>query len=317
MADYLVIVESPSKAKNIGRFLGSRYKVDACVGHLRDLPSTRLAIDIDNGFAPQYVNIRGKSDIIKMLKDDASKAKKVFIATDPDREGEAIAWHLEYLLGIGSDTVCRVTFHEITKNVVQESIKEPRTVDLNLVDAYQARRVLDRLVGYQISPVLWRKVNKGLSAGRVQSVVLRLICDREAEIEAFDPKEYWTVEAELSKQGEHKKAHDKFKAKYYGSADGRKKNLGNKEAADKVLEDVSGKDFEVKNVKTSRKKKSPAPPFITSTLQQEASRRLNFPSAKTMSVVQSLYEGVAVDASGGTGLVTYIRTDSTRISEEA
>ena len=317
MADYLVIVESPSKAKNIGRFLGSKYKVDACVGHLRDLPATKLAIDIENGFAPQYVNIRGKNDIIKALKDDAAKAKKVLIATDPDREGEAIAWHLEYILGIANDSVCRVTFHEITKNVVQESVKEPRTVDLNLVDAYQARRVLDRLVGYQISPVLWRKVKKGLSAGRVQSVVLRLICDREAEIEAFKPKEYWTVEAELSKRSEHKKASDKFKAKYFGSADGKKKNLTNKDAADKVLEDIKDGEFEVKTVKTTKKKKSPAPPFITSTLQQEASRRLNFPSAKTMSVVQSLYEGVAVDSSGGTGLVTYIRTDSTRISDEA
>ena len=317
MADYLVIVESPSKAKNIGRFLGSKYKVDACVGHLRDLPATKLAIDIDGGFTPQYVNIRGKADIIKMLKEDAAAAKKVLIATDPDREGEAIAWHLEYLLGIDNASVCRVTFHEITKNVVQESVKEPRAVDLNLVDAYQARRVLDRLVGYQISPVLWRKVKKGLSAGRVQSVVLRLICDREAEIEAFVPKEYWSIEAELSKQTEPKKDSDRFKARYYGGLDGKKKNIANKEAADKVLEDVRNADFEVRSVKTTKKKKSPAPPFITSTLQQEASRRLNFPSAKTMSVVQSLYEGVSVDASGGTGLVTYIRTDSTRISDEA
>ncbi len=315
MADYLVIVESPSKAKNIGRFLGSDYKVDACVGHLRDLPEKKLAIDIENGFAPQYANIRGKSDIIKMLKDDASKAKTVLIATDPDREGEAIAWHIEYLLGIENERICRVTFQEITKNVVQKAVKEPRAVDLNLVDAYQARRVLDRLVGYEISPVLWRKVKKGLSAGRVQSVVLRLICDREEEIEKFKPKEYWSVDAELSKTGDAKDG--KFIAKYYGTPDGKKKSIDSKEAADKVLEDVNQKDFTVLSVKNTKKKKSPAPPFITSTLQQEASRRLNFPSAKTMSVVQSLYEGVAVDASGGTGLVTYIRTDSTRVAEEA
>ncbi len=317
MADYLVIVESPSKAKNIGRFLGSRYKVDACVGHLRDLPASKLSIDIDNGFEPQYANIRGKSDIIKMLRDDAGAAKKVLIATDPDREGEAIAWHLEYLLGIDNAQVCRVTFQEITKKVVQESVKTPRTVDLNLVNAYQARRVLDRLVGYEISPVLWRKVKKGLSAGRVQSVVLRLICDREAEIDAFKPKEYWNVTAKLSKITDAPKASDRFEAKYYGGADGKKKNLASKADADKVLEDVKNGTFTVKSVKNTSKKRPPAPPFITSTLQQEASRRLNFPSAKTMSVVQSLYEGVAVDASGATGLVTYIRTDSTRVSEEA
>ena len=315
MADCLVIVESPSKAKNIGRFLGKNYKVDACVGHLRDLPEKKLAIDIENDFAPQYANIKGKSDVIKMLKDDAAAAKKVLIATDPDREGEAIAWHIEYLLGIENDRVCRVTFHEITKNVVQKAVEEPRAVDLNLVDAYQARRVLDRLVGYEISPVLWRKVKKGLSAGRVQSVVLRLICDREEEIENFKPKEYWTVDAELSKTVEGKEA--RFVAKYYGTPDGKKKNLDNKEAADKVLIDVNEKDFTVVSVKNSKKKKAPAPPFITSTLQQEASRRLNFPSSKTMSVVQSLYEGVAVDESGGTGLVTYIRTDSTRVADEA
>jgi len=314
MSDYLVIVESPSKAKNIGRFLGSKYKVEACVGHLRDLPQSKLAIDIENGFEPQYVNIKGKGSIIKQLREDAQAAKKVLIATDPDREGEAIAWHLEYLLGIDNAAECRVTFQEITERVVKESVKEPRTVDLNLVDAYQARRVLDRLVGYQISPVLWRKVKKGLSAGRVQSVVLRLVCDREKEIENFKPKEFWNIDAVLQKQDDDKA---QFTARYYGTAEGKKKSVTDEAGALKVIADVQNKPFAIKTIKKTEKHKSPAPPFITSTLQQEASRRLNFPSAKTMQVVQSLYEGVAVEASGATGLVTYIRTDSTRISDEA
>lgn len=312
MADYLVIVESPAKAKTIGRFLGSKYKVEASVGHLRDLPVSKLAIDIENDFKPQYTNIRGKSDLIKTLKKAAKEAKKVFLATDPDREGEAISWHLQYLLDIDSDAVCRVTYNEITKKAVTEAIKNPRTINMGLVDAYQARRVLDRIVGYQISPVLWKKVKKGLSAGRVQSVVTRLICDREDEIDAFEAKEYWTIAAELQKQGKS----TSFIAKFYGNSKG-KIALKNKEDADKVLAGLEDAVYRVIDIRMQEKKKSPAPPFITSTLQQEASRKLGFSVSKTMSVVQSLYEGVNVGASGITGLVTYIRTDSVRISDEA
>ncbi len=312
MADYLVIVESPAKAKTIGRFLGSKYKVEASVGHLRDLPVSKLAIDIENDFKPQYTNIRGKSDLIKTLKKAAKEAKKVFLATDPDREGEAISWHLQYLLDIDSNAVCRVTYNEITKKAVTEAIKNPRTINMGLVDAYQARRVLDRIVGYQISPVLWKKVKKGLSAGRVQSVVTRLICDREDEIDAFEAKEYWTIAAELQKQGKS----TSFIAKFYGNSKG-KIALKNKEDADKVLAGLEDAVYRVIDIRMQEKKKSPAPPFITSTLQQEASRKLGFSVSKTMSVVQSLYEGVNVGASGITGLVTYIRTDSVRISDEA
>lgn len=312
MADYLVIVESPAKAKTIGRFLGSKYKVEASVGHLRDLPVSKLAIDIEHDFKPQYTNIRGKSDLIKTLKKAAKESKKVFLATDPDREGEAISWHLEHLLDIDTDEICRVTFHEITKKAVSEAFRNPRAVDMGLVDAYQARRVLDRIVGYQISPVLWKKVKKGLSAGRVQSVVTRLICDREDEIEAFDPKEYWTIGAELNKQGKT----TTFVAKFHGDAK-KKISLKNKEDADKVLAELEGAVYQIHDIRMQEKKKSPAPPFITSTLQQEASRKLGFSVSKTMSVVQSLYEGVNVGPSGITGLVTYIRTDSVRISDEA
>ncbi len=305
MADYLVIVESPTKAKTIGRFLGSKYKVEASVGHLRDLPVSKLAIDIDNDFKPQYTNIRGKSDLIKTLKKAAKESKKVFLATDPDREGEAISWHLAHLLEIDPNTVCRVTYNEITKKAVTEAIKNPRTVDMGLVDAYQARRVLDRIVGYQISPVLWKKVKKGLSAGRVQSVVARMICDREDEIEAFEPKEYWTIAAELQKQGKAAS----FVAKFHGNSKG-KIALKNKEDADKVLAGLEGAVYRVRDIRMQEKKKSPAPPFITSTLQQEASRKLGFSVSKTMSVVQSLYEGVNVGASGITGLVNVAYNES-------
>lgn len=318
MSDYLVIIESPTKAKTIGKFLGKKYKVDASTGHLRDLPVSKLGIDIENNFAPQYMNIRGKGDMIKALKKDAKDAEKVFLATDPDREGEAIAWHLSKILGIDENEICRVTFNEITKNAVLEGFKSPRKIDIELVDSYQARRVLDRLVGYSISPVLWKKVKKGLSGGRVQSVATRLICDREDEIEAFVPQEYWTITADLSKDTGKDKItkSNHFSAKYYGE-NGKKTALNTKEDADKVYNDVIDKDFIVSSVKMSEKRKSPAPPFITSTLQQEASRKLGFTASKTMSVVQSLYEGVNVGASGATGLVTYIRTDSTRISDEA
>ncbi len=323
MSEYLVIVESPYKAKTIGGFLGKKYKVEASAGHLRDLPSSRLAIDIEHDFTPQYMNIRGKGDLIKSLKKEAKNADKVILATDPDREGEAISWHLANILGIDENEVCRVTFNEITKKAVLEGFKSPRKIDIDLVDAYQARRVLDRLVGYSISPVLWKKVKKGLSAGRVQSVAARLVCDREDEIEAFVPEEYWSLTAELCKRDENgaRSAKNKFKARYYGEYDENgqpeKHTVPDKEEADRIYGETEGKPFKVHSVKTYDKKRTPAPPFITSTLQQEASRKLNFQPSKTMSVVQSLYEGVSVGKGGTTGLVTYIRTDSTRISDEA
>lgn len=318
MSEYLVIVESPAKAKTIGRFLGKKYKVEASAGHLRDLPVSKMAIDIENNFAPQYMNIRGKGDIIKALKKEAKEASKVFLATDPDREGEAISWHLAQILGIDEKSICRVTFNEITKNAVTEAFKSPRAIDAELVDAYQARRVLDRLVGYSISPVLWKKVKKGLSAGRVQSVATRLVCDREDEIEAFIPQEYWTISVDLRKNTGKEKISkaDCFVAKYYGE-NGKKNQIKDKDSADKIYNDILNKDFIVSSVKRTEKKRSPAPPFITSTLQQEASRKLGFSASKTMSVVQGLYEGVNVGKGGPTGLVTYIRTDSTRISDEA
>ncbi|MBR3920199.1 MAG: type I DNA topoisomerase [Clostridia bacterium] len=318
MSEYLVIVESPAKAKTIGRFLGKKYKVEASAGHLRDLPVSKMAIDIENNFAPQYMNIRGKGDLIKSLKKEAKEASKVFLATDPDREGEAISWHLAQILGIDEKSICRVTFNEITKNAVTEAFKSPRAIDAELVDAYQARRVLDRLVGYSISPVLWKKVKKGLSAGRVQSVATRLVCDREDEIEAFIPQEYWTISVDLRKNTGKEKISkaDCFVAKYYGE-NGKKNQIKDKDSADKIYNDILNKDFIVSSVKRTEKKRSPAPPFITSTLQQEASRKLGFSASKTMSVVQGLYEGVNVGKGGPTGLVTYIRTDSTRISDEA
>lgn len=317
MSDYLVIVESPTKAKTIGKFLGKKYQVMASVGHLRDLPKSRIAVDIEHDFAPQYTNIRGKADLIKELKKKAAEADKVFLATDPDREGEAISWHLAYLLDIDEQSACRVSVNEITQNAVKEAIKHPRKIDMELVDAYQARRILDRVVGYKISPILWKKVKKGLSAGRVQSVVTRLICDREEEIEAFVPKEYWSIEALLQKQDEKPLKRNEFTAKFYGSKS-KKMVLNNKEEADKVLADIDGKDFKVLSVKESDKKRSPAAPFTTSTMQQEAARKTGFPTSKTMLIAQQLFEGVDLGRTGGlTGLVTYIRTDSTRISDEA
>ncbi len=317
MSDYLVIVESPTKAKTIGKFLGKKYQVMASVGHLRDLPKSRIAVDIEHDFTPQYTNIRGKADLIKELKKKAAAADKVFLATDPDREGEAISWHLAYLLGIDEQSECRVSVNEITQNAVKEAIKHPRKIDMELVDAYQARRILDRVVGYKISPILWKKVKKGLSAGRVQSVVTRLICDREEEIEAFVPKEYWSIEAVLQKQDEKLLKKNEFTAKFYGSKS-KKMVLNNKEETDSVLAAIEGKDFKVLTVKESDKKRSPAAPFTTSTMQQEASRKIGFPTSKTMLIAQQLFEGVDLGRTGGlTGLVTYIRTDSTRISDEA
>ena len=310
MADKLIIVESPSKANTIKKFLGSNVKVVASMGHVRDLPKSKLGVDVENDFEPQYINIRGKASLINSLKKDAKNAKVVYLATDPDREGEAIAWHLAYLLGIPEDAVCRVTFNEITKETVKESIKKPRKIDKNLTDAQQARRVLDRIVGYKISPILWKKVKRGLSAGRVQSVAVKLIVDRENEIEKFVPEEYWNILATLSKDDE------KFIAKFYGK-NGKKIDLHKKEEVDEILENLKNAKYIVTDVKKGEKKRTPAPPFTTSTMQQEASRKLSFPIKKTMQVAQMLYEGVKVDGRGTVGLITYMRTDSTRISEEA
>ena len=310
MADKLIIVESPSKANTIKKFLGNNVKVVASMGHIRDLPKSKLGIDVEHDFEPQYINIRGKASLINSLKKDAKAAKMVYLATDPDREGEAIAWHLAYILGIPEDEVCRVTFNEITKETVKESIKNPRKIDKNLTDAQQARRVLDRIVGYKISPILWKKVKRGLSAGRVQSVAVKLIVDREKEIEAFIPEEYWNIYAELSKNKE------KFVARFYGK-DGKKLELHKKEEVDEIIKNIENGKYIVTDIKKGEKKRTPAPPFTTSTMQQEASRKLGFPIRKTMQVAQGLYEGVKVEEKGTVGLITYMRTDSTRISEEA
>ena len=312
MANRLIIVESPAKASTITKFIGGSTKVMASMGHIRDLPKSKLGVDVDHNFEPQYINIRGKAALIKSLKKEANVAKTVYLATDPDREGEAIAWHLAYLLNISPESLCRVTFNEITKKAVQESIKKPRQIDKNLFDAQQARRVLDRIVGYKISPVLWKKVKKGLSAGRVQSVVVKLIVDREDEIEAFIPEEYWNIYANLLVDG----AKSSFEAKLIGRND-EKIELKNKEQVDEILSHLQKSDFIVKDIKKGQKKRNPAPPFTTSTMGQEASRKLGFTLKKTMSVAQGLYEGVKVPEKGVVGLITYMRTDSTRISEEA
>lgn len=305
----LVIVESPSKAKTIGKFLGSRYKVIASVGHVRDLPKSKLGIDIENDFEPQYISIRGKGDVIKELKKEAKAAAKVYLATDPDREGEAISWHLAYLLGIDQNKPCRIVFNEITKKAVQAAIKNPRPIDLKLVDAQQARRVLDRLVGYQISPLLWRKVRRGLSAGRVQSAALKIICDRENEIKAFVPQEYWTITAELKKG-------KKFSAKL-AEYKNKKITVENKEQADQIVSELKAGAYLVKKVEERDRSRKPYAPFTTSSLQQEASTKLGFYTRKTMLIAQQLYEGVEIKGHGTVGLVSYIRTDSVRISDEA
>ena len=312
MADKLIIVESPAKANTIKKFLGGSTKVVASMGHIRDLPKSKLGVDLENDFEPEYINIRGKGDLIKSLKKDAKKAKKIYLATDPDREGEAIAWHLDYILKEEHDRIVRVTFNEITKGAVQKAIKEPRKIDLNVVDAQQARRVLDRIVGYQISPLLWKKVKRGLSAGRVQSVAVKLIVEREEEIEKFIPEEYWNIYADL-KDNESKK---QFEAKFYGK-NNKKIEIHSKEEIDKILEDIENAKYVVKEVKKGEKKRNAAPPFTTSTMQQEASRKLGFTLKKTMSVAQGLYEGVKIPEKGSVGLITYMRTDSTRISEVA
>ena len=312
MADKLIIVESPAKANTIKKFLGGSTKVVASMGHIRDLPKSKLGIDIEHDFEPEYINIRGKGDLIKSLKTDAKKAKKVYLATDPDREGEAIAWHLAKILENDKDKITRVTFNEITKTAVQKAIKEPRNIDLNTVDAQQARRVLDRIVGYKISPILWKKVKRGLSAGRVQSVAVKLIVDRENEIESFIPEEYWNIYADLKDE----KSKKQFEARFYGK-NGKKQEIHSKEEIDKILKTIEKAKYTVSEVKKGEKKRNPAPPFTTSTMQQEASRKLGFTLKKTMSVAQGLYEGVKIAEKGTVGLITYMRTDSTRISEEA
>ena len=307
----LVIVESPSKAKTIGKYLGSDYQVKACMGHLRDLPKSTMGVDIEHDFTPVYQPVKGKEDIINDLKKSAKNSDKIFLATDPDREGEAISWHLQALLGIPDQEVNRVTFNEITKGVVTRAIQEPRPIDQDLVDAQQARRILDRIVGYELSPLLWKKVRRGLSAGRVQSVATRLVVDREEEIRAFQPQEYWTIDVTLNRVEKP----GGFTARFYG--DPKKRELGSEEAVQSVLRSLEGKPFLVKSVKRTEKKRSPAPPFITSTLQQEASRKLGMTPKRTMALAQQLYEGVEITGVGAVGLITYMRTDSQRISEEA
>ncbi len=309
----LVIVESPAKAKTIGKYLGPGYQVKACMGHLRDLPKSTLGVDLDHDFEPNYRPIKGKEDIINDLKKSAKSSQVVYLATDPDREGEAISWHLKELLGLGDDKARRVTFNEITKRVVNESIAAPREIDQDLVDAQQARRILDRIVGYQLSPLLWKKVRRGLSAGRVQSVATRMVCDREHEIAEFKPQEYWSLDVRLSTDGAEKNS---FLARYHGEK-GKKKELNSIEDVEAVISAVENAAFTVKTLKRQDKQRSPAPPFTTSTLQQEASRKLNMTPKRTMAIAQQLYEGVDVTGEGTVGLITYMRTDSLRLSDEA
>lgn len=308
----LVIVESPAKAKSIGKFLGSRYKVIASVGHVRDLPKSTLGINIENNFEPKYITIKGKGELVKELKKEAKQSKKVLLATDPDREGEAISWHLAHILGIDENTPCRIEFHEITKNAIKEAAKNPRTINLNLVDAQQARRVLDRLVGYQISPILWRKVRFGLSAGRVQSAALKIICDREREIRAFIPDEYWPVTATFAGSGRIKK----FEARLWGR-NGRKLTIKNGDDAHAIIEELKDNPYMVDSIENKTKNRKPFAPFTTSTLQQDASAKLGFYARRTMLAAQQLYEGIDIKGEGTVGLVSYIRTDSVRVSQEA
>ncbi len=312
MTDKLIIVESPAKANTIKKFLGGNTKVMASMGHIRDLPKSKLGIDVEHNFEPEYINIRGKGDLIKELKKNAKNSKKVYLATDPDREGEAIAWHLANILNPENKQITRVTFNEITKNAVQKAMKQPRDIDINLVDAQQARRVLDRIVGYKISPVLWKKVRRGLSAGRVQSVAVELIVDREEEIKNFIPQEYWNIYVQLLDE----KSKKTFEAKFYGK-NGKKQEIHNKEEVDEILKNIKDAKYIVEDIKKGEKKRTPAPPFTTSTMQQEASRKLGFTLKKTMSIAQVLYEGIKIPERGTIGLITYMRTDSTRISEEA
>ncbi|AKN29456.1 DNA topoisomerase I [Clostridium carboxidivorans P7] len=312
MGQKLVIVESPAKAKTIGKYLGKNYIVEASMGHVRDLPKSQLGVDIDNNYNPKYITIRGKGELLDKLKKEAKKSDKIYLATDPDREGEAISWHLSHVLKLDEDDKCRIEFHEITKNAIKSAIKEPRKINVDLVNAQQARRVLDRLVGYKISPILWRKVKWGLSAGRVQSVTLKMVCDREKEIENFVAKEYWTVECELAKN----KTKKSFKVKL-STFNKKKIEIGTKEEVDKVIEELNGGEFIVKGIKKTSKNKNPLAPFTTSTLQQDAYKKLNFATKRTMSIAQQLYEGIDIKGYGTVGLITYMRTDSVRIADEA
>ena len=310
-ATNLVIVESPSKAKTIGKYLGPDYTVKACMGHLRDLPKSKMGVDLEHDFQPDYRPVPGKEEIIHDLKKSADHSELVYLATDPDREGEAISWHLKELLELPDPKVRRVTFNEITQNVVTSAIANPRNIDYDLVDAQQARRILDRIVGYQLSPLLWKKIRRGLSAGRVQSVATRLVVDRENEIRAFVPREYWSLDVTLDRLGKP----GSFVARYHG--EGKKRELANEAEVDEIIADITGKLFTVTGVKKAEKKRNAAPPFTTSTLQQEASRKLNMTPKRTMAIAQQLYEGVDVDGEGTLGLITYMRTDSLRLSEEA
>lgn len=312
MSNYLVIVESPAKAKTIERYLGKKYKVKASMGHVRDLPKSQMGVDVENNYEPKYITIRGKGEVLKELRKEAKKATKVYLAADPDREGEAIAWHLAHALNVDENSDCRVVFNEITKDTIKDSFKTPRKIDHDLVDAQQARRILDRLVGYNISPLLWKKVKKGLSAGRVQSVAVKMINDREKEIINFKPEEYWSIEATFLKDGES------FIGKFYG-IDGKKKELKNETEVNEVLEQIKQQAFIIDKVNKRERKRNPAKPFITSTIQQDAARKLNFRARKTMMIAQQLYEGIDLGRKSGgiTGLITYMRTDSTRISETA
>ena len=310
MANKLVIVESPAKAKTIGKFLGRGYKVIASQGHVRDLPKSQLGVDVENGFEPKYITIRGRGEILAKIRKEAKNAAKIFLATDPDREGEAISWHLANILGIDASSACRIEFHEVTSKAVKAAVKSPRAINMDLVDAQQARRVLDRLVGYKISPLLWEKIKKGLSAGRVQSVACKMICDREEEIEIFLPEEYWTVDAPFTI------GKAKISAHFTGIGD-EKAELKSREEAEAILKQCETSAFYVGEIRKSERRKMPAPPFTTSNLQQEAGRKLGFTTAKTMQIAQQLYEGVDVPGRGTTGLISYIRTDSVRLSDEA
>lgn len=311
MAKNLIIVESPAKSKTIKKFLGKNYEVVASNGHVRDMPKSQMGIDFDNDFEPKYITIRGKGELLAKLRKEVKKADHVYLATDPDREGEAISWHLCFALKLDPKKTSRITFNEITKNAVRQSLKQSRQIDMDLVDAQQARRVLDRMVGYSISPLLWDKVKRGLSAGRVQSVALRIIADREAEIDAFIPQEYWSLEGIFQLEGSKKP----LLAKYYGNPE--KADIRSKEEIDKIMAELKGARYKVSSIKKSERNKKPPLPFTTSTLQQEASKQLNFATRKTMQIAQQLYEGVQVKGHGTIGLITYLRTDSTRISEEA
>jgi len=310
MAKSLIIVESPAKAKTLSKYLGKKYKIAASMGHVKDLPKSQLGIDIESNFEPKYITIRGKGELLNNLKKEAAKAENVLLATDPDREGEAISWHLASTLGLPEDKACRIEFHEITKDAVLESLKHPRKINMDLVEAQQTRRILDRLVGYKISPILWKKLKGGLSAGRVQSVAVRIICDREKEIRDFVPKEYWTIDADLTDGDSN------LKARLHSKNDD-KIEIDNKQQVDKILREIENEQFQVVEVKKGNRKRTPSPPFTTSSMQQEAARKLGFTAKKTMMIAQQLYEGLDIKGEGTVGLITYMRTDSTRVSEQA